>query len=608
MKKNSSASQVAPEKLFKIKDTWSFHGVYKGIKDPQIEADICRAEQAYIDFARTYGTPEAIHAIQTDATALRASLDAWSALYEITNVIKPLWYFQLLLDIDSENTKAQALNAKYTERIHTSANQIVFYHLALGKIEPAMQQKFLAHPELSLYVTYLTSVFDVARYNLSEKEERLLNLSSGPAHSMWVSAQKKYLTKQFVTHKKKLIPITEASSIKADLPLKERRALHTEIVTTYKKISFFAEAELNAIITHKQRVDELRGFKKPYEPTVIEYQNSIESVESLVSAVESHYKVAHEFFKLKAQALGLTHLTLADLGTKISKNKQTFPIGEGVGLVYEALKEVDPYFSDLLARFAEQGQIDFLPRAGKRNGGYCSSGIGVPTHIFLNYTSNFDSISTLAHEMGHAIHSELSKSQPVVYQEYTISVAEVASTFFENILFDYMYARSNEAEKQVMLLEHIQSNIFTIHSQIAYFNFEKALHAGIAEKGNLTAEEIAELFLGARKKVCGPAFRYSPDDGYSFVAVPHFRYFFYVYSYAYGQLIANALYAEYKRNPEFLSQIIQFLSSGGSKRPDDIFKMIGIDVTSPDFFKKGLQHISDHVAEAKKMMKRTKSK
>ncbi len=271
-------------------------------------------------------------------------------------------------------------------------------------------------------------------------------------------------------------------------------------------------------------------------------------------------------------------------------------------MVYEALGAANPKFAEMFADFVATGHMDFLPRKGKRGGAFCSGGMGVPTQIMLNHADDMNSIFTMAHEMGHAIHTELSKKQGVLYEDYTISIAEVASTFFENIMFDYLYEKSDDKERIAMLLEKTQDNIFTIHSQIAYFNFEVKMHEEMKKKGMLSSTELAKMFLECRKSYLGSAFEYQENDGYPYVAIPHFRSFFYVYSYAYGQLIANALYAEYKKNPAFLEKVEYFLSAGGSKKPDDIFKDIGIDATKPDFFEKGLEEILGKIKEAERLV------
>lgn len=596
--KNTSLSKI------KVQPNWNFQSLYSGISDPQLEKDTDALVQVYTRFAKKYSNPNQIELFTTDVSALKNALDDWQDLTAQAGLWKPVWYLHLVGDIESQNSKIKALYTKLDSKLTVAANQILFFNLALAKISKENQNRFLKDPVLAEYRTHLTSIFEVAKYNLSEAEEKIINLKNGPSYEMWVNAQKKLLTSQTVPYKGKQIPITEAQVIKADLPIKERRALHIEIINAYKKISFFAEAELNAIITNKRISDDLRGMKTPYESTVIGYQNSLKSVEALVSAVSSRFADSARFFKLKAKVLGLKKLTLAEIGTKMSKSKKKYSLEEGVELVYNAFSAVKPYFGELFKSFVEKGQMDFLPKEGKRNGAYCSSGIGVPTYILLNHVSDMNSIFTLAHEMGHAIHSELSKKQKPIYQDYTMSIAEVASTFFENILFDHIFAHATETEKMYMLLEKVQDDIFTTHSQIAFFNFELELHTQIREKGQLSADEMASLLVKHRKSFLGNAFEYHPNDGYGFVAVPHFRYFFYVYSYAYGQLIANALYAEYKKNPAFIEKVEKFLSAGSSMRPDDVFKSIGIDVTKPEFFEKGLSEIAERITAVEKLYRK----
>lgn len=255
MQKNKSdkTSAKAPKKLSQSKTTkstktsvhikteWDFSKIYKGITDPQLEKDVVLIDKTYTEFAKKYAgeagagsnaktvakiTPPKF---TTDIKTLRTALDDWSVLIEKTGVFKPLWYLHLLQDIDTENNKIKALFNTYHERLVKSSNQVMFFNLELAKITTDNQKKFLKDASLTQYYTFLKEIFENAKYNLSEAEEKLLSIKHAPSHSMWVDAQKKLLTSQMVKHKGKLIPITEASAIKGDLPIKERRALHAEI-------------------------------------------------------------------------------------------------------------------------------------------------------------------------------------------------------------------------------------------------------------------------------------------------------------------------------------------------------------------------------------------
>jgi oligoendopeptidase F len=226
--------------------------------------------------------------------------------------------------------------------------------------------------------------------------------------------------------------------------------------------------------------------------------------------------------------------------------------------------------------------------------------------VMLNHTEDIQAVSTMAHEMGHAFHSELSKSQSPIYQDYTISVAEVASTLFENFAFEEMLGKLSEKEKVIALHNQINDDVSTIFRQIACFNFELELHKTIREKGSIPKEEIAKMLNKHMKSYLGPIMKLTDNDGYFFVKWSHIRNFFYVYSYAYGQIISKALYARYKEDKSFLSKIEQFLSAGGSKSPEQIFKDIGIDVSKPEFFEAGLKQVEADIKLLEQLAKKAK--
>ena len=252
--------------------------------------------------------------------------------------------------------------------------------------------------------------------------------------------------------------------------------------------------------------------------------------------------------------------------------------------------------------------MDVFPAQGKRGGAFCSSGVGTPTLVLLNHMPNYDGVMTFAHEMGHAIHAEFSKSQSPLYQGHSTAVAEVASTFFENLAFEEIFSKLTDKEKIEALHDRINDDISTVFRQIACFNFEYELHTQIKQKGALSREDIAALMNKHMSAYLGKSVKLDEVDGYFFVAWSHIRSFFYVYSYAYGQLISKALYASYKKDKNFLLKIEEFLYAGESKTPEDIFNSIGIDTTKPEFFELALQSIEkdidylEELAKSKKLI------
>jgi oligoendopeptidase F len=266
-------------------------------------------------------------------------------------------------------------------------------------------------------------------------------------------------------------------------------------------------------------------------------------------------------------------------------------------MVAEAFAEASPEYARILEHYLIRGQIDVVPRAKKSGGAYCSSVHGLPTFVLLNHTNDFHSFTTLAHEMGHAIHSEKSAVQPILYDDYSVSVAETASTFFEGLAFNHA-TKSLSGEARIKILhDKIQDDIATVFRQIACYNFEKELHERIRHEGWVPKEVIAQLMNKHMAAYLGDTVSIDPDDGYFFVSWSHIRRSFYVYTYAYGQLVSSALLSMYQDNPRTIAKVEEFLKAGRSDTPERIFKKIGIDVTKPAFWSAGIDVIEENIAE-----------
>jgi len=273
--------------------------------------------------------------------------------------------------------------------------------------------------------------------------------------------------------------------------------------------------------------------------------------------------------------------------------------------VKDSFNKIDPKYADLLDSFLKNGQIDVYPTKGKRGGAFCWGRGQLPTFVLLNHADNINSVETLAHEMGHAIHTELAKAQPPRYSHYSMSTAEVASTFFEQATTAEIEKQLTEKENLILLHNKILGDIATIFRQVACFNFELELHNQIREKGEISKDDMAKLMAKHLKSYVGDAVEVTQDDGYQFVSWGHIRNFFYVYSYAYGQLISRALYENWEKDKTYSKKIEQFLSAGRSMSPEDIFKKIGINVTDPSFFESGLESIEKDIIKLERLEKKT---
>lgn len=582
------------------KTEWDLSLLYKGAHDPQIEIDIQNVEKANIAFEKKFKNVDFTSTPQKLAKALEYS----TKIREQFSTVSGTWYFGLRKDLDGKDTVSSALATKYNQRLTHSYNRLTFFHLAIGKIPKNKQAVYLKHKLLAPYAYSLKKIFLEGQYRLSEAEEQLEDLLSQPAYTMWVDGQEKLLNEQTVVSEGKTVSLPEASAKLHQLPKKKRHDLYKKIIQAQKNISHFAEAEINAIVNFKKVLDERRGFLKPYSSRVLANENDEESIEVLMDLITKHFHLSHRFYALHTRLLKEKKITVADRSTKIGEIQRQFDFHSSVAIVKKAIGKVNPQFSSLLESFLEKGQIDVYPKKGKAGGAYCSGHALLPTFILLNHVSSIGSVETFAHEMGHAIHTELSKKQPPQYRRYSTATAEVASTFFEQVTIDELEKDLSDKEKIIFYHNRLLGDISTIFRQTAFFNFELELHNRIRKEGELSKQDIAKLMAKHLKSYLGKSVEVLDDDGYFFVNLSHIRMFFYVYTYAYGQLVSRALFEKWKADPSYAKSIEQFLTAGKSMSPKDIFKKIGINTADPAFFKAGLMSIEKDIAKLESLTRK----
>lgn len=585
----------------KYKTQWDLGLLYKNEKDPQIEKDIQKIEKLYTQFEKKYKSKD----FTSTAAKLATALEDDENLSRALSAIDPWWYFALKTCLNSDDAVAGAASTRIEQRINNVANKLTFFKLTIGSISPKQQKEYLADKILAPYVYALHRIFSRAKHNLSEKEEQLVNLIAQPACGMWVDGQERVLSQQTVEYKKENMPLSKATSLIFQLPKKERDILSNKLNEVLKTNSRFAEAEINAVYNYKKIMDEQRKYDKPYSATVLGYENDEKTIEDLVDTVTKYFSISNRFYSLHAKLLGQKKLTMADRAVKIGSIKTVFDFDTAVSITRNAFTKIDPMYAEYLDAFLHNGQIDVYPRKGKQSGAFCWGTGTLPTFVLLNHNDDVRSVETLAHEMGHAVHNELSKKQPPRYQKYSTATAEVASTFFEQVVTDDLEQVLSEKEKVTLLHNKIAGDVSTIFRQIACFNFELDLHNQIREKGQLDRDAIAGLLQKHLQSYTGKSMKVTRDDGYYFVTWSHIRRFFYVYSYAYGQLVSRALYEKWKADHSYAKKIEQFLRAGRSMSPKDIFKSIGIK-TNRAFFEAGLKGIAADIDRLEKLAKKQK--
>lgn len=572
--------------LKKPKLQWDLKGLfYTSDTDPQLEKDAIIYERAVQKFVKKYRNKGFTKDVKILLQALQDN-EKLAARAEGARIMRYLGFRTVLNVNDSTaDKKAQIMS----QRFRKLSNELLFFKLELGQIPKPEQRNLLADPSLAHFRYYLATVFEDAKHHLTESEERILTLRANTSSGMWADAVEKVTSNRTVVFKKHTYSVPEALEILDTLSWNDKHVLWDKLMDEMVKIGEFAEHELTAIVTHEKISDELRGFKKPYSGTILAYENDEKAVEALVEAISTKgFALSKKFYQLKAKLHGVKNIPYANKYDPIGDLPQpTFE--QSVELcrdVFYGLKtEYGKIFDDMLIG----GQIDVYPKKGKRGGAFMSATVGLPTFVMLNHVANVKSLETLAHEMGHAVHAERSKMQSALYEDFSTTTAETASTLFEQLTSQALLQALPEDQQIIFLHDKISRDIATIQRQIAFFNFELEMHERIRAEGALTSSELATMMQKHLRSYLGTGVDVTEKDGYSYVYIPHIRYGFYVYTYTYGHLMSNLMIQKYTANPSYVDKIDTFLTAGGSDTVENIFAKIGINAKKIDTFLESLK-------------------
>lgn len=603
-KKEKNAFEYEPTNaltpLSDIQTDWNLAALYyTSENDPRIEADIKKTEKAYASFVKKWNDRDFTKSPRVLAEALTEK----EKLASMPEATRPSRYFGFRLALDANDDVAEKRLALLDRRLRKVADTMLFFPLRLGKVSKSQQQKLLSAKALQHFRYYLQCVFAGAQYDLTEDQEKIINLKSSQSHGRWVQMTEKIISNRCITWQGKQLPIPEALATLDTLSPTQKRKMWDSIITALQSIAEVAEHEFNAVITDVRTEDELRGYKKPYSATALSYEDSEKSIENLVAVVsEKGFKLSHTFYKAKAKYHGAEQIAYANKYDPIG-TKPVIPFTEAVEICRDVFYGVKPVYGEIFDQMLLNGQIDVYPKKGKQGGAFMAGTVAHPTHVFLNHQSTFQSLETLAHEMGHAIHTERSKTQTPFYQGHSTTTAETASTLFENLVFDAVYEALPEAQKPILLHDRICRDIATIERQIAFFNAELEIHRTIDRTGGMSSAELRACMAKHLRSYLGPAVDVRDQDGYSFVYVSHLRFGFYVYTYTFGLLMSTIMSNRYREDNSYVETIDQFLRSGSSASVADIFKTVGINVRSPKVFENALKNHEHDIAQFSKFVR-----
>ncbi len=582
---------------------WDLRDLYPAPDSPEFARDMAELELACAAFAKTYEGRLG----RQDAAGLLVCVEEYERIDVIAGRLMSyagLRYYQNTLDSDRAKFMGDA-----QDRVTNATTPLVFFSLEFNRLdEDHLARLMAANAGLARYKPVFDRMRAMRPHQLSDELEKFLHDESVVGASAW----NKLFDETMAGLMFRVAGEPDELNLEATLnlltdPVRARReaAAHALAEIFEKNVKLFARVH-NTLAKDKEIQDRWRKMPTPQHGRHLSNHVEPEVVEALRNAVVAAYpKLSHRYYRLKAKWLGLDKLQVWDRNAPLPiETPKTVDWAEARKMVTDAYAAFDPRMADLAAPFFDKGWIDAGVKPGKAPGAFAHPTVTtVHPYVMLNYLGKPRDVMTLAHELGHGVHQVLAAGQGELLASTPLTLAETASVFGEMLTFRKLLDQATTpAERKTLLAGKVEDMINTVVRQIAFYDFECKLHAARAT-GELTPDDINALWMSVQAQSLGDAFEFM--DGYEtfWAYVPHFVHSpFYVYAYAFGDGLVNALYATYAGGlPEFQEKYFAMLKAGGSKHHKELLAPFGLDASDPKFWDKGLSMIAGFIDELEAM-------
>ena len=583
---------------------WNLERIFK--TDEEFQKEIKAVRKQIDEFAKLEG-----HTTESAKTFYRSI----TAGNEIERRLNKLYtYASMKSDEDVANTENQAKKEQVVNLYNYASSKMYFQTPELLNTEKEVIESFYQEePKLLEHKTNIEEVYRYKPHTLPKEEEKLLsNLSSAFGNDETTYG---YLTDSdldFGTiHDENgvEVPLTDTNfSVYIKSPKREvRKEAFERLYEVYKQFQNTITATFNGAIKQNVAMAHIKHYKTSFEAALFGDELDSKVYDTLVSSVRNHLDVLHDYYRLRKEVLNLKELHLYDVYTNLVPDTDTkYPFETASRLVLDALKPLgDAYINDLKQAFTE-GWIDIYPNKNKRGGAYSSGSYDTMPYVLLNYQDKLDDVSTLAHELGHSMHSFYTrKNQPYQYGDYPIFVAEVASTVNELLLAKHMLKVStNKNERLAILNQLLELFKGTIYRQVMFAEFEKYAYDLVEQDEVITPDKLCKKYYELNQDYFGSDVIVDKEIAYEWEKVPHFYYHFYVYKYATGisaacHIVEGILSGDEAKRDAYL----KMLANGCRENPLNTLKIAGVDMTDKEVYESAIRMFADTIEEFRNELK-----
>ncbi|MDP1547409.1 MAG: M3 family oligoendopeptidase [Anaerolineales bacterium] len=579
---------------------WDLSPLYPGYDSPELQSgfDMIEEQAAAFEGLRDKLKPDMPADLFVDALkASEATARVGNKLYSFAG---------LSFTADTQDQKAQALQARVLQFLAEVENRTLFFSLWWKEVDDENARRLM--DASGDYRYYLEALRNFKPHTLSEPEEKIVNLKNvtgvNALGNLYDSITNRYMFKMKVNGKEKEMTAAELFSFRYSTDPKVRAASYQSQFKVYGEDGPILGQIYQTVLRdwHNENVN-LRKFKNSIAPRNLNNDIPEEAVEALLSVARKNAGIFQRYFKMKAKYMGLKKIRRYDIYAPVAASKKTYKWDEAVTMVLDAFNTFSPQVAELAKRVFDESRIDSEIRKGKRGGAFCWSVLPEMTpYVLVNYQGTGREVATLAHELGHAIHAMLASHHSTFTFHSSLPLAETASTFAEMVLIDKLLAEeTDESVRRDILFKQMDDAYATIMRQSYFAMFEKTAHEMVQK--NASVDDLSKAYLDNLKEQFGDSLDLSDDFKWEWVGIPHiYQVPFYVYAYAFGQLLVLALYQQFKAEGEsFKPKYLKILSAGGSEAPEKILSEAGINIRDPKFWQGGFDVLEKLVGELEQL-------
>lgn len=576
--------------------SWSLSDLFPSHDSPEMQAAFAELEERTTSF----------EALRLTLSANITTADFLMALHQIEALYALLWrvhgFASLQFSANTQDQVAQTFQAQMMQRVATIENRILFFSLWWKNLDKTTAER-LAEAAGDLRY-WLEAMRLFKPFTLSEPEEKIINIKDTTGVralvNLYTTITNRYTFTLTVDGGLKELTFGELQSFIRHHDPELRAAAYQELYRVYRNdapilgqiYQFIARDWYNECV-------DLRGYAGPIAARNLSNDIPEAVVDTLLEVCQRNAWVFQRFFRLKARLLGVPRLRRYDIYAPVARSDKRFAFSEAADMVFDSFRRFEPRLESLARRVFDQQHLDSEVRKGKRSGAFCSTlGPDLTPWVLVNYQGRANDVATLAHELGHAIHSMLAENHSLLTQHASLPLAENASTFAELLLLDDLLLKeSDENVRRELLFRDVDDSYATIMRQAYFALFERQAHE-LVHKG-AAVDDISAIYLENLGAQFGEAVELNDEFRNEWLTVPHFfRTPFYVYAYAFGKLVVLSLYQQYKAEGDaFKPHYLRILEAGGSQSPIQILSAAGIDAYSDKFWQGGFDVIARRVAQ-----------